>query len=186
MSPLEQYISIINNRRQDPLPKTEYGEVHHIIPRSCGGCNKKWNLVKLTPEEHYRCHSLLPFIYTEGKEHASMVYAWIRLHSDNKRKVEISEEEYGALKRELASAMAERSKGNHYRLGAHHTEEARRKMSESRKGKKCGPMSEERKRKISEAKKGKPGVNKGKHFSEEHKRKISEARRRYLERKGVA
>lgn len=36
-------------------------------------------------------------------------------------------------------------------LGKHHSEEARRKMSESRKGKKRGPHSEEARRKISEA-----------------------------------
>lgn len=58
--------------------------------------------------------------------------------------------------------------------GKHHSEEARKKMSKTRKGKKCGPLSEEQKRKISEALKGKTGMKRG-HFSEEHKRKISEA-----------
>lgn len=56
------------------------------------------------------------------------------------------------------------------------SEETRRKLSEIRKGK---HLSEETRRKISEAKKGKyTGENHpmyGKHFSEEHKKKISEA-----------
>ena len=51
------------------------------------------------------------------------------------------------------------------------SEEAKRKMSEARKGK---LLSEETKKKISETKKGNKW-NKGKHFTEEHKKKISEA-----------
>ena len=40
--------------------------------------------------------------------------------------------------------------------GKHHSEEAKRKLSEARKGKSCKPFSDEHKRKISEALKGKP------------------------------
>ena len=43
-------------------------------------------------------------------------------------------------------------KGNKINLGKHHSEAAKKKMSESRKGK---PMSEERKKKLSESLKGK-------------------------------
>ena len=56
-------------------------------------------------------------------------------------------------------------------LGKHPSEEAKRKMSEAKKGKK---FSEEHKRKMSESRKGK---TKGRHHSEEAKRKISEARK---------
>ena len=52
--------------------------------------------------------------------------------------------------------------------GKHHSNEARRKISEARTGKKFGPLSEETKKKISEAQKGK------KH-SEERIRKNSES-----------
>ena len=51
--------------------------------------------------------------------------------------------------------------------GNHHSEEARKKMSEANKGRKRGPCTEETKRKISEARKVE-------HLSEEWKRKISE------------
>ena len=63
--------------------------------------------------------------------------------------------------------------------GKHPTEEHKRKLSESLKGKpawnKGIPMSEEQKRKISESTKGNPGTMLGKYQSEETKRKISES-----------
>ena len=52
------------------------------------------------------------------------------------------------------------------------SEETRRKLSESHKGKK---LSEETRRKLSKAFKGKPSPNKGKTFSEEWRRNLSEA-----------
>jgi 5-methylcytosine-specific restriction endonuclease McrA len=52
----------------------------------------------------------------------------------------------------------ERNKGNTYRLGGHHTEEAKRKIGEAHKGKK-----------------GKIGYWSGKHFSEKHRENISKA-----------
>ena len=70
------------------------------------------------------------------------------------------------------------------------SEETKRKMSESHKGKpawnkgKSGStFSEEHKRKISEALKGRPANNRGVPHSEEVKRKISEASRLYWQKK---
>lgn len=200
MSPLEEYISIIHNRQQNPLPEGQYGERHHIIPRSCGGCNRKWNLVKLTPEEHYKCHSLLPFIYQTGRQHRAMVYAW-KFIAFTRDGITISEEEYGILKRDLSllghSEEEKRkiSQANKGRLkGRSPSEEARQKMSKSHTGKTRAPRSQEWKRKISESckgrtpwNKGKPAWNKGGSVSEETKRKISEARKLYwAKKKGVA
>jgi hypothetical protein len=42
-----------------------YKEVHHIIPKSCGGSNDKDNLIALTAREHYIIHMLLPFCVTK-------------------------------------------------------------------------------------------------------------------------
>ena len=62
-------------------------------------------------------------------------------------------------------------------LGHYHSEETKKKIGESHKGRtspnKCKPMSEVQKRKIGESHKGKPSPNKGKHHSEETKKKIS-------------
>lgn len=154
MNPFEEYIAIIHSRQQEPLIKGQYGEKHHIIPKSCGGSNAKWNLVKLTPEEHYRCHYLLTFIYPDGDYHNKMVYAWWMMKRVQDSAIEISAEEYGRLRREYARVNSQTHKGFHSPC-------------------KGVPLSEEHKRKLSEAKKGKPGPTKGKTTSEETKRKIS-------------
>lgn len=57
--------------------------------------------------------------------------------------------------------------------GGHHSEEAKRKISEAQKRVKHGPFSEEHKKNISERNKGKHGGP----LSEIHKRKISEAKK---------
>ena len=54
------------------------------------------------------------------------------------------------------------------------SDETRKKMSESQKGK---HLSEEHRRKISESQKGRTAPNKGTHISEETKKKISEAQK---------
>lgn len=77
-------------------------------------------------------------------------------------------------------------KGNSYTRGMHHSEESRRKMSESAKHR--SPISDETRRKLSESGKGRhhseesrikiSEAHKGKHLSEETRRKISEAMKR--------
>ena len=66
-----------------------------------------------------------------------------------------------------------------HKLGKHHSAEARKKMSESKKGEKCyifgKHLSEETRKKISEANKGEKCYIFGKHLSEETRKKISEA-----------
>jgi len=64
---------------------------------------------------------------------------------------------------------------NNGMYGKTHSEEAKRKMSEAKKGKKGKTRSEETKRRMSEAKKGENNPMYGKTRSEEHSRKISEA-----------
>jgi len=65
-----------------------------------------------------------------------------------------------------------------HHFGKKMSEEARRKMSEAKKGKpspfKGKTLSEEAKRKISESKKGQVPPNKGKAMTEEQKKKLSE------------
>lgn len=195
------YCTIVENRRRNPLPDAEYGEIHHILPRSCGGLDEDFNLVRLLPEEHYQAHCLLPYIFSEGENHEKMVYAWMMMSNLNS----ISLDEYADLRKEHSRIVSARLKGKPK------SEEHRRKISAYQKGRpkpwmkgrkpknkprpwpKGKPRSEETKRKISETLKkcgckwntGRVATEetrlkmskarKGRKFSEEHKRRISEA-----------
>ena len=55
--------------------KISIGEVHHIVPKSMGGSNKKDNLVKLTYKEHYICHLLLTKMVDIPKHKRNMLFA---------------------------------------------------------------------------------------------------------------
>ena len=200
MNPQEQYTALIHNRAINPLPKSEYGENHHIYPRCLGGNDEPENIIRLTPEEHYKAHYLLPLIYTEGKEHAKLLYAWNQMRG-RIGNIDKDSEEYGILKREYAKQRSIDQKGKRCSdetkrklseantgkkrteeqkvnikraaiergkkmLGTHHSEETRRRMSASQKGRtspwKGKHLSEETRQKMSLAHKGKPSPFKGK------------------------
>ena len=57
------YFNIIRNRRNNPLPTDEYGEVHHIKPHSFGGLDTPNNLIRLSAREHFIVHFLLYKMY---------------------------------------------------------------------------------------------------------------------------
>ncbi len=80
----------------------EYFEEHHVIPRSLGGSNSWRNLVLLTPEEHYVCHSLLPD-FCEGEAKYKMLVAWILMNGNINV---IGFEKYGSLRREYQLFLA--------------------------------------------------------------------------------
>ncbi len=103
----EEYYKIIEEARSLNRVKTKnaikhncvYYESHHIIPKSIGGPNTRSNLVLLTPEEHYVCHSLLPD-FCEGESKAKMTHAWNIINNVTKNGIEIiGSEKYGELKR---------------------------------------------------------------------------------------
>ena len=143
--PLEEYNRIICTRQRNPL--TKGGELHHIIPRACGGSDKKWNLVRLTCEEHYKVHELLPYIYTHGVEHRAMVFAWHLMK--------------GAQGHEIDCEKFEELKASKNKL-----------MSEMLKGKKPSQQCLEATRR---AHTGKPAWNKGRAWTAEERKKLSEA-----------
>jgi DNA-binding CsgD family transcriptional regulator len=57
------YNNIVENRKINPLSLNEYGEIHHITPKSLGGVDDSSNLIRLTAREHYICHLLLSEMY---------------------------------------------------------------------------------------------------------------------------
>jgi len=146
MDPIFEYFEIIVNRLQNPLPKGEYGERHHIYPKSLGGWNLKCNVVRLTPEEHYRCHSLLPDILKDLGDmegYRKMVFAFGMM---GRKFQNCSEEKYGELRRAYCQLTSER------RRNTKMSEEQKRRISETLKQKGIVPPS----------RKGCPPPNKGK------------------------
>ncbi len=161
-----------------------YAEMHHIIPRSLGGSDSTDNLVKLTAREHFVCHILLTK-FTSGQERNKMIHAAILMKSANRyqeryfnsRLYETVRIEYSRLRSiEQAGAL------NHF-YGKTHSEETRKRMSESKKksyGNGNHPhigmkRSEETRANISKSKAGKPTSRKGKpgtKWSDEHRSKM--------------
>jgi hypothetical protein len=134
-----------------------YKERHHILPKCLGGTDDKFNLVDLTPGEHYLAHQLLVKIHPDSSK---LVYAAMNMARIANSPGRVTNKLFGWLRERHSSFM----KG--------------RKLSENHLAAIKKPKSEEHKRKIGIANKGKTlGIPRGPQ-SEEHRRKLSEARAR--------
>jgi hypothetical protein len=69
------YEQLILKAKQRVFPIGEYGENHHIIPRSLGGTDFKENVVRLYAREHYIAHLLLWKMKMSPKMHNKMSMA---------------------------------------------------------------------------------------------------------------
>lgn len=139
------------------------GENHHIIPRSIAPDLVKdtSNIVRLTYREHYIAHWLLTKIYTEGKEHKSMVYAFYLFHSWNKNKGYFNSKAYETNREEWMKFL----------IGKSPSLETRRKISAGNKGKE---LTEEQKIKI--------GIKSKAYWNDENNRKLSkEKHKKFIE-----
>lgn len=129
MTAKEEYDSLIANRKQNPLPKEAIGEVHHIKPRCLGGTDDAENLVKLTLQEHYRCHCLLPQIHTEEIAHDKLLFAWNQMQGRMPTgDIDKDADEYAKLKMEFIAAAKRKPHPPR-------TEETKAKISKSHMGK---------------------------------------------------
>ena len=144
------YKTLIDNRLADPLPKEEYGEVHHIVPTAEGGSDNALNKVRLSAREHYIAHLLLAKIYDDLAMYSAVMYMQCRSSTQerafrfNSRLYERIRKEFGVKRREyLKQHPLIGPKNGMY--GKHHTEESKKKMSRSHKGK---PLTEEQKNKL--------------------------------------
>lgn len=72
---------IINTRGQWNIPKGEYYEKHHIIPRCMGGSNDKENIIYLYAKEHFIAHQLLA---EENPDNISLQYAFGAMGQNNR------------------------------------------------------------------------------------------------------
>lgn len=140
------YYNIINRARTRAL--NEYGEIHHIIPRSLGGDNIKDNLVNLTPREHFICHKLLTKMLT-GVAKRKMHMA-VRYMKDANNKNKMTSRQYSISK-----------------------EESREYMKDLKTG---GTLSDQTRLSISNALKGRPSNHKGKRQTDVSIEKIKKSR----------
>ena len=115
------YYAIINRAIKRDID--DVYEIHHIIPRSMGGSNKKENLVKLTPREHFICHKILVKI-TEGDNRKKMSYALWRMCNGKHDFLKISIR-YDFARKSFLEARKNREVSN----------ETREKLSLAHKGK---------------------------------------------------
>jgi hypothetical protein len=97
------YAKIIHHRKNNPLTKETYGEVHHIIPRALGGLDDKSNLVKLSYREHFVCHELLlKFIPNNTKAYNKMLCAYnMMCDMKAKRSLKINSKLYEKWRKEF-------------------------------------------------------------------------------------
>ena len=155
------YCSLISKRLQNQLPKVEYGENHHIIPKSEGGDNDKSNLVRLSAREHYVAHLLLARIYDDKK-------MWCALNrlvhgNDFKKYQHVSSRMYQNLKTNYAKFN---DGGREKNTGKKRTPEQKERIRQAKLGAK-NPMfgkkhSAEARQNLSDSLKGHVGYWRGK------------------------
>ena len=155
-----------------------YKEVHHIIPKSCGGSNDKDNLIALTAREHYIIHMLLPF-FTTGRIKHKMLNAFMYMTAKSKackRDYKINSKVYEKLRSEFSKSLKGRrltpewkAKISKTLTGTKLPESVKRKISLANMGKK---MNEKSKAIFAILNKGNK-YNLGKKASLETKKKIS-------------
>jgi len=108
------YNNIITKRQSCPLKDDEYGERHHIIPKSLQGDNSSENIIKLSAREHFICHFLLTKIYKyETFEWYKMNNAFIMMkcNSSNQNRY-FNNRLYECRKKAFSVAMSKSQSGN--------------------------------------------------------------------------
>jgi len=78
------YFQIIRNRINNPLSSEQYGEFHHIKPKSFGGMDDKKNLVRLSAREHFIVHFLL---YKHYKNRSKNIFPNSQKEAERYRKM---------------------------------------------------------------------------------------------------
>lgn len=186
----KQYNNLIakcQEMEKEGYPEGMYTEVHHILPKCQGGTNNKCNLVRMPAKYHIFAHIFLMKAFPNNK---NLVYAVHMMISGINNRFEregrktnrpinklysLVREEYSkvlkskTLSEETKKKISNSKKGKPQNiseegrerkksfLGRKHTEETKKKISLSskHKGPKGIPLSEDHKRKISESQKGK-------------------------------
>lgn len=81
-----------------------YVEVHHILPRCIGGADDFYNLVVLTPKEHFICHYLLIKMFPQcSKLRVAFHFMISRTKGKNCKSYEKERQWYSQYKKKLMS-----------------------------------------------------------------------------------
>ena len=167
-------MNIINMARLNP---PESGDKHHIIPKCWFKMNNlpidnsDANLVLLTKEQHGKIHKLMSLCAKDEQLKRNMVIAAHLMG------LPTTSLKYTPTK-EVIQKISEALKGNTFWMGKHHSDESRKKISASMKGKLKGrTLTDDVKKKLSVLKLGEKNPFFGKHHSEETRKKMSESRR---------
>jgi len=134
------YMELVSKECND-----EYTEKHHILPRSMFPqyAKSKWNIVRLSGRKHFIAHMLLyKMVNKKSLEYGKMLAAAVRMKSFDDKKYVNSYLYEGA-----------RIGYSNYLKGKPLSEETRRKLSITGKGRIKGPMKEEVKQRMIATKK---------------------------------
>lgn len=116
------YDNIINSAKNRNI--NGYVENHHILPKSLGGDDIVDNLVRLTAREHFICHLLLTK-FTTGYNKKLMNFALGKFIQNSPLQQRIFNSwEYNKIRESISNA----------RTGHKHSDDTKKKMSESMKG----------------------------------------------------
>lgn len=149
---------------------TDYVEKHHIIPKALGGTDDDFNIVELTPREHFIAHLLLSKIYG-GKMKYALYMMSTRTGYTNRIYGKLKEEFSISLSENLERAQKISSSLSMYKK----TEEHIRNWVNSRKKNNTFIVTEEHKKKISKALSGENNPMFNKTHSDNARKLISEA-----------
>lgn len=170
------YYQIIERARTRNL--TEYGEHHHIIPKSLKGPDETFNIVKLTAREHFICHWLLTKMVSGKRNQWKMINAlglMMWKENPNQERYKVNSRTYELLKKKHSEYKSWANSGEKNGMfGRKWTEEQKQKIREQNTG--WQPTVEMRS-KISSSKIGKSRDS-------ETKRKISETKLKKNSSKG--
>lgn len=124
---IKKHYNLLIEKRKKSVPEGIV-EKHHIVPKCLGGSDDVSNIVSLTPREHFVAHWMLTKIYDDRK----IVYAFFCMMRDPRGYRGFNSHYYDRIKRAYKSEQRHRFLTNNPMWN----EEARKKVSELRKGEK--------------------------------------------------
>lgn len=148
------YNLLIENAKHRSIYDDVYCEMHHIIPKSCGGSNKRENLVKLLPREHFLAHWLLTKCMIDSNHTNKMKFALQRMMyaSERVERHTWCKWQYEVAKRHHSNICKTLIGEKNPMFGRKHSDEAKKAIGDANRGSR---RSEETRSLMSERAKGK-------------------------------